>query len=127
MFSIKTFIVLAGAFAVSGLSCAVFSSPIQAQEGEPQKDFIEVKMVGTLNAEVFAIGGETTGVVISAQGITWELDFGKKANLRKLAQELHGTKVRVQGELKIKKGVEIQQRWILTVDSLRSAKSEKSK
>ncbi len=78
-------------------------------------------MVGTLNSRIFAIGGETTGVYLSSQEVTWELDFQENPKLRKLAEQLHGTQVRVNGELVVKKGIEVKRRWIVKVESLEPA------
>jgi len=85
------------------------------------KDSITVRVVGTLRTGIVAIGGETTGVTITAKGITWELDLGKNPRLRKLARKLHMKRVIVQGSLERRKGVEIKQRWIVTVTGLRPA------
>ena len=43
------------------------------------EDSITVTVVGTLRTGIVAIGGETTGTTITANGVTWELDFGKNA------------------------------------------------
>ena len=82
---------------------------------------ITVEIVGKLETGIFAIGGETTGTTITAKGITWELEFGKQAALRKLAEKLNGKQVVVKGSLERKKGVEIRERWIVTVTSLKAA------
>jgi hypothetical protein len=81
---------------------------------------ITVKVVGTLQTGIIAIGGETTGATITAQGITWELDFGNSP-LRKTADTLDGKKAVVQGRLERRKGVEIRERWIVTVTDLKAA------
>lgn len=121
MFSIRSFIAMLGGLTLCLLGWSGSPRLTWAQEVDVPKDVIEVSMVGTLDAQVFAIGGETTGVVISSKGITWELDFGDQPNLRELANQLHGTKVRVQGELAARKGIEIQQRWMVNVASLQPA------
>jgi len=82
---------------------------------------IEVDVVGKLRTGIVAIGGETTGATITAEGITWELDFGKDLALRAAADKLDGKAVRVRGNLKQRKGVEIKQRWIVTVSGLEAA------
>ena len=51
---------------------------------------ITVTVVGTLRIGLVAIGGETTGTTITAKGITWELDFGKNAELKAAAEKLDG-------------------------------------
>ena len=85
------------------------------------EDSINVTVVGTLRTGIVAIGGETTGTTITAKGITWELEFGKNAAIRKSAEKLNGKKVIVKGSLERRKGVEIRQRWIVTVKGLRAA------
>lgn len=121
MLSIKSFTVWTVAVSVCLAGWIGQATHVRAQKVDPPKDLIEVRMVGTLNAQVFAIGGETTGVTLSTQEITWELDFQDKSKLRKLAEQLHGTKVRVLGKLVVKKGVEVKQRWIVEVESLQPA------
>lgn len=74
---------------------------------------------GVLRTGIMAIGGETTGTVISVKGgKTYELDLG---NLRGLAEKLNGKEVVVQGTLRVKAGVEIKERRIITVTGLRAA------
>lgn len=85
------------------------------------EDSIQVTVVGTLRSGIVAIGGESTGTTITSQGITWELEFGKNAALRSAAAKLDGKKVTVQGSLERRRGVEIRERWIVTVTGLRAA------
>lgn len=95
-----------------------------AKADRPQKEsdeYIKVEVKGKLNSQVFAIGGETTGFVIKSGDVSWELDFASEPDLRAKAKELHEKSVIVKGELKVKAGVEIRQRWIVTVHSLSSA------
>lgn len=80
---------------------------------------ITVTVVGTLRTSVVAIGGETTGTTVTAKGITWELDFGKDAELRAAAEKLDGKLVTVTGTLERRAGVEIKERWIVVVTSLK--------
>ncbi|TWT39624.1 hypothetical protein [Blastopirellula retiformator] len=86
--------------------------------GSTGEGSIEVTVVGTLESGLFAIGGETTGATITAQGITWELDLGNDAAFRKLAEEQSGKQVKVVGSLQCKAGVEIADRWIVTVQRI---------
>ena len=46
-------------------------------------EYIKVEVKSQLNIRSFAIGGETTGVVISARGISWKLDFGRNVQAQK--------------------------------------------
>ncbi len=84
-------------------------------------EYVKVEVQGKLNSQVAAIGGETTGVIITAGGVTWELDLGQNKPWRKLAAELHQKQVLVTGELTIKRGVEIHQRSIVKVASFQAA------
>ncbi len=84
-------------------------------------EYIRVEVKGKLNAQVLAIGGETTGVTVSAKGVTWELDLGQNKAWRELASGLHERQVVVTGELTVKRGVEIRQRTIVKVASLKAA------
>lgn len=95
--------------------------PVKPIKPAKAGEYIKVEVQGKLRSQVFAIGGETTGVTISASGVTWELDLGRNADVRKSATELNGKTVVVTGRLSVKRGVEIRQRWIVTVDALRAA------
>ena len=95
-----------------------------------QKDsaeYIQVKIRGKLNSQVVAIGGETTGVMISANGVTWELELGDNARNRQRAMQLDGKSVIVTGQLRVKAGVEIAKRWIVDVESLLAADQVKAR
>ncbi len=85
------------------------------------EDSITVTIVGTLRTGIVAIGGETTGTTITAKGVTWELDFGKNTEFRNLAEKFDGKKVVVQGRLERRRGIEIKERWIVTVTGFRAA------
>jgi hypothetical protein len=91
----------------------------QVMAAEPDQESITVTVVGTLRTGVVAIGGETTGTTITAKGIKWELNFGKNAELRAASEKLNGKLVTVSGMLERRAGVEIKERWIVTVTSLK--------
>jgi hypothetical protein len=93
-------------------ACLV-ADPARAEES------ITVAVVGTLRTGVVAIGGETTGTTVTANGIMWELDFGKNVSLRAAAEKLDGKLVTVTGMLERRAGVEIKERWIVVVTSLK--------
>lgn len=82
------------------------------------EDSITVSVTGSLRTGVVAIGGETTGTTMTAKGITWELDLGKNEGLRKAAEKFDGKKAIVQGTLERRAGIEIKERWIVTVTGL---------
>jgi hypothetical protein len=78
-------------------------------------EIIEVRIVGTLRTGVVAIGGETTGMTITARGVTWELDTGIDPGLRKLAAMMNNSKVEVTGTVEVRQGVERGARTIVAV------------
>jgi hypothetical protein len=90
-----------------------------AADPATSEDSITVTVVGTLRTSVAAIGGETTGTTVTANGITWELDFGKNASLRAAVEKFDGKLVTVTGALERRAGVEIKERWIVVVTSLK--------
>jgi len=90
----------------------------------PVDESISVTVVGTLRTGIVVIGGETTGTTITAKGVTWELELGKDAELRKTAEKLDGKKVTVRGTLERRPGVEIKKRWIVTVTDLQAAAAD---
>jgi hypothetical protein len=91
---------------------------------EQNKVVGKVKIEGTLSTGVKAIGGETTGIVITnAQG-RWELDLGNNPSLRALATQLQGKQVVVEGILTIRQGIEIPERSIIKVSRLSLVQGE---
>lgn len=106
------------AMVVPGLVFLLSGIPCVADEKPADVDSVNVTVVGTLRTGLFAIGGETTGTTIMSKGITWELDLGKIAAFRRAAQKFNGKKVIVRGSLERRRGVEIKERWIVTVTGL---------
>jgi hypothetical protein len=103
------------------LSLILGATAAPANEKPVAGESITVTVVGTLHMGILAIGGETTGTTITARGVTWELDLGGNAALREAAEVLSGKTVVVQGTLGRRSGVEIKERWIVTVTGLRAA------
>jgi hypothetical protein len=83
--------------------------------------YIKVEVKGKLETGIVAIGGETTGVTITVDKTTWELDFGKNDALHKQADQLNGKQVVVTGTLKVIPGVEKPPRNVVTVATLKAA------
>jgi hypothetical protein len=79
----------------------------RGKEDKDPKGKEKVELTGTLRTGIVAIGGETTGTLIETKKGKFELDFGKKKELRQ-----------------IHKGVEIKQRKIVSVTSLEEAKEK---
>jgi hypothetical protein len=84
----------------------------------------KVEMTGKLRTGVVAIGGETTGIIIETKKGRFELDLGKNKELRARAAKLNGKQVTVTGTLVIRKGVEVKERRIITVKTLKEATAE---
>lgn len=83
---------------------------------------IEVTVTGVLRTGIVAIGGETTGTEITADNVTWELDLGGDQALHDLAKKNNKGWVVVTGTLILRDGVEVPERYIVKVKSLRPLK-----
>jgi hypothetical protein len=94
---------------------------VSIETGAAVAEYIKVEVKGMLRAGVFAIGGETTGTVINAKGQSWELDVGNNLDLQAAVRKLNNRSVIVKGTLDVRPGVEVRQRWIVTVESLEAA------
>src|SRR5262245_3766508 len=95
------------------LMCAAMTA-----EAQSTSESIAVVVVGTIRTGVVAIGGETTGVTITAKGITWELDLGKNPEFVETAKKLNGKQASVTGSLERKTGIEVPFRLIVNVKSI---------
>ena len=93
--------------------CAAMTS-----EAQSTSESIVVVVVGTIRTGSVAIGGETTGVTITAKGITWELDLGKNPEFAKTAKKFNGKQATVTGSLERRQGIEIPVRYIVIVKSI---------
>ena len=112
--------------ATSILALVLFAQVSRTRAGEeppkPEKaDSNAIEFTGKLRTGIVAIGGETTGTTISANGKSYELDFRQDSKLRALARTLNGKDVVVRGTLQQKEGVEVRQRRIIMVVELRAA------
>lgn len=107
------------------LAGALFCLPALSATTMFAEESIQVTVVGTLKTGIVAIGAETTGATITANKVTWELDFGKNDELRAAAEKLNGQPVTVTGSLEKRSGVEVKERWIVTVSSLHAADKKK--
>src|SRR5215207_5969576 len=86
---------------------------------EKEDGYIDVEIKGTLETGIIAVGGETTGTIIKAGKVTWELDLGGKKELTEVAEKLNKQPVIVTGRYQQKAGVEIPVRHIVTVKTLK--------
>jgi hypothetical protein len=91
--------------------------PDAAKRGD---EWIDVTVQGRLNSRVMAIGAETTGATITANGVVWELELhGKQLET---ARTLDGTQVVVAGRLTRRHGVERGDRFVITVRSIKASR-----
>ena len=81
-----------------------------------------ITLQGPLRAGAMAIGGETTGITVSAAGTAWELVLEPRRRAR--AEALHGELVRVEGRLVIRSGIELRRRQLVEVRSLARARPQ---
>ncbi len=92
--------------------------PVPASQ-PANSESVEVSIVGRVKTGLVAIGGETTGTVISANNITWELDLQGDEQLIEAVQLAGKKAVRVKGTLIKKAGVEVRERWIVQVQTIK--------
>jgi hypothetical protein len=96
--------------------------PIPKPGPEKARPYVKVEIRGRLQAGVMAIGGETTGTTIRAGNIVFELDIPEP--MKEKPAKLNNTMAHVEGELVLREGVEVAQRWIVKVTKLESAVPE---
>jgi hypothetical protein len=77
------------------------------------KESIQLEVKGKVTTGINAIGGETTGVLIGTNK-----DFGCEL-AGKVDDKLNGKTVIVTGTFAVKDGVEVKQRRILTIDTIK--------
>ena len=112
----KTVVSLLALFATLSLFAMV---ALSAENGGD--DYIKVEIKGTLRTGLMAIGGETTGTVIQAGNVTWELDLRESRELLALVPKFDKKKVLVTGTYQKTTGVEIRERHIVKVQTLKDA------
>ncbi|MEW6306588.1 MAG: hypothetical protein AB1705_24240 [Verrucomicrobiota bacterium] len=106
-------------FFASILACAVAAPAADRKAGD--QGYIKVEIKGRLQMGLVAIGGETTGTTIRVNNVTWELDLGTGKDLRDTARKLDDQMVLVTGTYRRAKGVEIADRHIVKVATLKAA------
>ena len=84
---------------------------------------IDVVVRGRLAANVMAIGGETTGTTVTANGLELELDLQNRRRLRRIVERLDGSRVLVEGELHQRSGVERGKRLVIRVRRIEGLRS----
>lgn len=76
-----------------------------------------VTLLGTVRTPIFAIGGETTGIIVITEVGTFELDI-RDPKLRALVETLDGQRVALSGVYGLVPGIEIRLRHIIDVEAL---------
>lgn len=114
---------LAAAIVLLAASAACSRPPKENKpdDGDRPDQYIRVEVRGKLKTGIVAIGGETTGVTITADGVTWELKLRDEA-MKQEAERLNEKVVEVHGVLHVRKGVEVPRRWIVEVARLERAR-----
>ncbi|MGH7202124.1 MAG: hypothetical protein ACREJB_16080 [Planctomycetaceae bacterium] len=102
------------------LTASTANAAGENEQAKKSGEYIRVEIRGVIHTGVVAIGGETTGTTITADGVAWELELGE-APIGEAVGTLNGRTALVTGELEVRKGVEIPQRWVVHVKSLKSA------
>lgn len=90
--------------------------PIEDQS----KDSIQVEVVGVMKSGVVAVGGESTGFTITANGMTFEVNL-----MRFRIADPNGKRARISGRLDVKPGVEGKQRRIIDVANIQIFDADK--
>jgi hypothetical protein len=98
------------------LACFLFLSTVHAAGAEGR---IDVTIHGVVKHGVVAIGAETTGTTISANGVTWDLEL--KGRQAEAAAQLDGRMAIVTGRLEPRRGVERRERYVVIVTSIKPA------
>jgi hypothetical protein len=66
---------------------------ILSAAGQENAYYVKVEIKGIIQTQIMAIGGETTGVIIKAGDLSWELDLGTNRQLHELAERLHARRL----------------------------------
>lgn len=106
-------------FAPIMLCVLLFPEVACAQIPNGPADYMNVEITGDLRTGLVAIGGETTGSDIVANGWRFELDYPTDEMATyadRLAQSKHA---QVLGSFRLEKGVELPDRWVLDVKKIR--------
>ena len=111
--------------------CAMLLSPIALAETspaqKPKSGPKPVTVTGKLEAGLMAIGGETTGTRVTTNGRVYELEFKKHPELREKVEEYNGKEVTVTGPMRLIRGGEGPDRWVIDVQKLELKGARKSR
>lgn len=103
--------------------CTLISLKKTSNQFDSKKNKVEI--LGILQTGVVAIGGETTGVQIKANGILWEVDPGSNIKLAKQISLFNKKRVLLKGSFTPKQSIEKGTRWICQATSIESFHKEK--
>ena len=95
---------------------------LEEAKNNANKQVIYVEASGKLEHGVLAIGGETTGTVVTSGRITLEVDLSRQQELIARAEELSGKFAMVTGKLELRKGVEIPRRLVVVAQKINEVK-----
>lgn len=105
---------------------ACFTTSVAAAE-KPRRLTRPIVVAGVLETGLMAIGGETTGTTLTSHGRIYELDFSSKPDMEEIASGLNGREVVVTGPLRLVRGVEVKERWIIAVQKIGPAPKPEQK
>lgn len=108
-------------FLLSVLSVSSFELRAVERAANKDDEAATIKVVGKLSTEVVAIGGETTGTVITTDPpklVKWQVEFPKNSELKQLAEKLKGRRVSAEGTEVPRKGVEVKDLRVILVTKL---------
>jgi hypothetical protein len=91
---------------------------------KPDPNGQQIEVTGTLETGMMAIGGETTGVELTADDKT-NYELALRGKLAKQAEDLNGKRVTVKGTLRTVDSTERKGRKIISVSSLEPAADKK--
>lgn len=106
---------------VLGMVVAVQARPddTEPKKGKDAESYLKVEAKGKLQTGIVAIGGETTGSLITTPGGTFEVELPRGTD----ADKLNGKTVILTGTIYQRKGVEIRGvRTIIKVEKLKEVK-----
>lgn len=108
----------------------IHSPAVLAENSSPQKPKSSPKPVtvtGKLEAGLMAIGGETTGTrVTTSNNRVYELEFVQHPELQESIDEFDGKEVTVTGPMRLIRGVERNDRWVIDVLKLQAKDASKA-
>ncbi len=105
-------------FVLGGVFCMMAHDPVQGGNKD-KKEAKKVELKGIIKTGIVAIGGETTGNNIETKEGNYELAVSKE--LRADVDKLNKKEAVVTGPLVIRKGIEVKERRIVTVETIKAA------